>query len=119
MNKTAIVAALIIGISILGYGFLDYKYKNRVLDQKIKSEQAQRESEEQSRKDEAQKAEQEKTDYKNCKDTAYENYMGDWNSQCKIQGLKDGCTLLRTISDKYNEGLQKEFDTCTKIYTDK
>lgn len=109
INRTAILIALILGLSLVGYGYINISYKNRVFEaeQEEKSSEQIREANEESRNRRMLEA---------CLADAGVSYTAYWNSNCKAQGLKEDCTLLsdlaRDVGD-YRDNLKEE---CFKKY---
>ena len=94
INKTAVLVALILGLSVVGYGYLNISYKNKVFE----AEQAGR-AEAKREKEEAEQA------LSTCLAGAEESYSNYWRRVCKSQGLLTSkCTSLNEMTfDEYAE----------------
>jgi hypothetical protein len=57
-----------------------------------------------------------KSRYDSCVTEYYDYYSQDWNSACKIQGLKDDCTLPAYEAENLEERYVKNKGTCLDIY---
>ena len=53
----------------------------------------------------------------NCQDDAYDYYVTEWNKDCKLERLLDGCTLptwrATTLNDMYNS----QYQQCIDMYS--
>ena len=98
INKTAILVALILGLSVVGYGYLNISYKNKVFE----AEQARKTREWLA--EEAEKGKRER-ELKDCLWDADEAYSYRWSKECEAQGkLTDRCISLGEMTfDKYAE----------------
>jgi len=116
INKTAILVALILGLSVVGYGYLNISYKNKVFE----AEQAEKTREWLAEEAEKTKHEQDKAYNKlmlaACLGDADTSYQEGWNSECKAKGLKDDCLLPASNVDRWDDRKVKAREDCFKKY---
>ena len=105
MSKTYIIIAIIIGVAILGYGFMNYSAKMKVL-----------EADKQAKQDKILEESSKELKLKMCNIDANDDYVSDWNSQCKAFGKKDNCTLPQYSADNVEGRKEKALDNCIKLY---
>lgn len=105
INKTAILVALILGLSIVGYGYMNISYKNKVFEAEQAEKARERLAEEAERAKVEREKEQAKQALNTCLASAEENYHNQWNRECKSQGkLTSRCVSLNEMTfDEYVE----------------
>jgi len=116
INKTAILVALILGLSVVGYGYLNISHKNKVFE----AEQVEKEQERLAEEAEKTKQEQDKA-YNDlmlaaCLRDADTSYHEGWNSECEAKGLKDDCLLPASNVDRWDDRKAKAREECFKKY---
>lgn len=106
INKTAILVALILGLSIVGYGYLNISYKNKVFETEQEAEQEKKLSEELEKISRKRLLEA-------CLEAAYDVYVGTWAETCEKQGKEEDCTLfgdaLKIMEERHNTGREECF----------
>lgn len=116
INKTAILVALILGLSVIGYGYMNISYKNKIFE----AEQAEKARERLA--EEAEKTKQEKEEELNrlmreaCFTTAEATYKENWKSNCEARGLKEDCLLPPNLADRLDDSRDGSREECFKKY---
>ena len=100
INKTAVLVALILGLSIVGYGYLNINYKNRIFE----AEQA----------EELKEVGRVEGNLAICLQSAETAYKEGWKSACIGQGLKETCSLDAQVATRLDERWDKLRDDCFK-----
>ena len=102
MKKELIISVTILSLALVIFGFLQYKTKVDTLkmeqDAQVASEQLK------------------KSDFNNCVKNVDAIYSNDWDSQCKAQGLANGCDLSLILSSMVNERQKQNVDRCVQLY---
>ena len=115
INKTAILVALILGLSVVGYGYLNISYKNKVFE----TEQAEKVRErlaEEAEKIELEEEEQlEKTARERCFQTVSKQHQETWNLNCKNRGLEESCSLPLDLSERLKNNMDKDMERCLNL----
>ncbi len=51
-----------------------------------------------------------------CETDAWNNYIADWNANCKMLKRKKGCALPLYLSDRLEDTYDKKIDRCVTLY---
>jgi hypothetical protein len=54
--------------------------------------------------------------YDECVQTAYEEYIMDFNQACKLAGKEKGCALPAYRADEISDDKDKKDETCVRLY---
>lgn len=127
VQKTAVLVALILGLSIVIYGYMSISHKNKVFEaEQAEKERAlgvgQAEKERALKTEQATEAEQERKNKLNeairdiCYKEIQKQYKSTWNLNCKNRGLKESCSLPLALAERLKDNMEKDIDNCLKRY---
>lgn len=123
INKTAVLVALILGLSVVGYGYLNISYKNKVFEAEQvekKQKRLDENAEKEAAKVEAEERAKEEALKRNlldvCLSAADEGYTEVWNKACKERGLAEECSLPISLAESIDDTHNSQKDDCFRKY---